>query len=1730
MTAGLEEPESPLLVTRLSLPAGKDTKRGVSPMATGPAGPWLEAHVGAQYLLPLLQSGEPRGMPGMRVTSVQFQRAGMGSPLDDVIVLGHDAKGIEARLQIQVKRSIEFTLGDPNFRSVVAMACRAAAAGFGMGGDAYAVAVGNSSRIDRHIQAVLNWARQYQDSETFHRRLKKEGEAHKEMRKFVAAFTEHMQAAGAAYDDSSVHQLLRRFLVLVFDAEQPGSVSNTLARDRCLALLAPLHADRAADLWTTLGQIALTHDAVGGDIDATRLRELLTSEHSFQLAGDRRLRDARDRVAEQADHALADISTNVHGVHLDREHVVSAALSALQQGRYLELRGMSGVGKSGVLKVLALQVLAQSRAIVLSPHRVAPGGWAAMASQLGCNARVEEFLADLAGDGGAILFVDGIDRFDNLAQRATVQDLIRGAAKTPGFKVVATARMDFDAHASAWLPSEAMAQLGRAPPIVVETLIAQEVALLGDESPALLALLRPGHPAESLVRNLYRLERLSHSPAALGQFYSEAQMAHDWWTTGDSVNPEGRVDRQRILHDMAVRGLTGSAPTDLGSRPSAPLEQLVASRSLRTDRVDYYEFTHDVLLDWAVGCLLYEEPGRIVSLALDGPVPVHLGRGLELAARLHVERHENISGWQRLLVQVSAPGVHGSWKRTVLLALSRTERATESLTRCLPALFADDAALLRELIGAAVTVDARSAAEIWTGRDEALLEVAKSIVVPNGPSWKNLVLWTLAVAARLPRAAAPGVIDLYGRWSMAYAGKDVLSPLLVTQLHKWLVEVESIQHPSGATYKERRVASEQPGLTLGSGDESSLRQNFLMWCSLQPALADAYLKGLASHRNNDTVFRELIGFTGSAAAAAPRALADLFLAGLTQHEKDDRHTGRPEVFSYWDNQYYPASPARVPFHDLLRVAPAEGLRLVRSVVGHSIRRRTRARQPDPADALVIPFPQVQRAFPWPDTYSWARESNSSIVTSALMALEAWSHQRVEAGEAMELVLQDILGPEGSPAAFLLVAVDVLLSHWPASRDLLWPFAASARLLATDRERHSMDTINRNAQVAWVKPEPRIGVSLESLTRRASRRWPLDSMVEAYGRDGPEHFRSAMRETLAAQMKVLGAPGEDSYGYSDPRLAALSAFNQLGLANYDTLGTDANGKPIVQYVTPASEEEIVRRIRERAQPGQEEFLVFTDLTMAIDGDRVEDARLERALVLQADPMPDGDDPLGQQKNRWRLAALLLRDGSDMLRDKHGAWARDLLAEAADHNAKDVHSGSQIAYNPLSIAAVGLLADFRRGNAESLRSLLALAVKDRVQMAAVVLAELKRGQPIAGDLARSLVRLGLASEIHAVGQRASILPDSDWKATQESFDKERDEANRAKADAAVTAELEWFSGSGPEPQWPILPAPRPPRKRRPADTESCGWPEPSGVTFEFDDKGGAVWLALAAKLWAKAGVASHLRSLLEHCWPWTAGANGVGMSDDEEAGERSREWNSAYFSAAVKAAATLQGKAWQDLLFDRVQELPDDAFLDASESVLLQIDILWIDEGRLTDSQVLHARQLIVDRLRASRSWKWLVSRPSHSVDLKIAGGLATVFVGTYQMSRGPMCYLTAVQGHRTSPLLPLLTELTQEGAASTFVAMGFLGLIEVAPRLDYLPFLWATTLAWWKRHGTNPGFWHDHGVGRRVCAWVETVLSQPHVALPSHRDALIGISDTLLKCGITQAKPLEDQILELLRES
>jgi hypothetical protein len=67
---------------------------------------------------------------------------------------------------------------------------------------------------------------------------------------------------------------------------------------------------------------------------------------------------------------------------------------------------------------------------------------------------------------------------------------------------------------------------------------------------------------------------------------------------------------------------------------------------------------------------------------------------------------------------------------------------------------------------------------------------------------------------------------------------------------------------------------------------------------------------------------------------------------------------------------------------------------------------------------------------------------------------------------------------------------------------------------------------------------------------------------------------------------------------------------------------------------------------------------------------------------------------------------------------------------------------------------------------------------------------------------------------------------------------------------------------------------------------------------------------------------------------------------------------------------------------------------------------------------------------------------------------------------------------------MLTTLAEQAAGSTFVAMAFLRLLEIAPHADRLTFIARAAVAWWGVQGANSEFWIDHGVGRRLCEWVD----------------------------------------------
>jgi len=1704
-----------------------------SPASSGPAGSQFEAQVGAHYLLSMLVGTEPRGLPGTTIARVKFQRAAEGHPLDDVIVEARDYRGQPAVLEIQVKRTITFTAGDTVFRDAVAQIADATRRpDFWIRRHHLAIATSRSSRkIDGAYQDVLTWARQIGDAATFTARINRPGSANEDMRTFVRTFASRLAEAGAANDDETVWKLLRRLQILVFDFTAPGSASAELALERATRVLHPDDMGRAGSLWTDLEALAIDVAASGGDRTKDELGEHLRQK-TFRLTGDRRYATARAALAEASRHALADIRDRVGTVLLTRHERTTAVHTALDSGRYLEIRGDAGVGKSGLLKHVAEQISAEGQVFVLSPGRVTPGGWTAMKSVLGFDGSAHELLSDLAGDGGVILFLDNLDFFSE-AERTTVVDIVREASGVPGLAVVATARRNFGTEEPNWLPSEALAALGRTEPIVIGDLSDAEVDELRNAAPQLVPILDDAHPARDVIRNLFRLSRLAIRPESDPVPRTECDMAAQWWQTADgNIDAEHRV-RARLLRALAVQVIEHGEPLDVRDQPPGAVDALVSSESLRDLSDDHVAYRHDVLREWAIANLLHAESATIDHLPLDRPAPAALSRGLELAARMAIERVPDSTHWQLLLDRLSRDGVHGSWRRAVLLALVRSEIAGELLARASGYLFANRASVLRELIRTLMAVDVEPASRFFAAFGIDASGIPASITVPNNASWRRLIGWLLSLGQSLPPAAIPSVVDLYTGWSTGMFGRDPLTPILVERLYRWLTELEISLHPNNFSDRREPFNGEIEYDRMHSL-ESDVRTGFLMFCNRAPQLAVQYLEALKQRRHGERIVAGILKFRGSLAQAAPAELAELTADALIPKPRSrDSHESRDldGPFDYLDHEFFPASPSQGPFLDLLTHAPEQGKSLIHQLVNHTISFYSHG-QDHGDDAITIPLTDGARPFPWQRTYVWSREGSShNSVTSALMALEAWAHRRIEAGEGFESILADVLGPPNSCAAFLLVAVDLILSHWPASREAAVPFVACPELLYLDRERHTHDNFDYPDLFGFkaLQKEPAGAISLEALKKRPSRRVMLDRLLDHYAVGRPEEQRQRVEALLRDAVSRLGAYTAKST-LRDPAFMAAHALNRIDPANHSertvTLqdGTQRTGS---LYESPPTERDHFAAL----QSDVPDRLADTNMQAAL-GNVLDDASKSSAK-LAAVAAAWGQSPVATTKKQgadddwmreqavFAAALVVMRDGDAELRRRHATWARDLFAQALQSKDDPVHRvRAGLRFNPIAMAFAGMIHSLREQcTPVDVRALLEIAARNNPAAAHGLGAATAVLASVDDRLPRAILRCAFT---------ASIQLTRKWDRTEEAAAVLSAEY-RQRVSAAVDAEMRWLAGERGEPTWPPFPSKTPRRRRRirlpggPTPQENTE-PKPTRPGEYADEQAAALWLRQIFDLTSDA-TRSWLRDIARTYASWTAEANGSGLAAHDDVDDPPREWNDAYFGLVARCLPGLTQPEAEALSVTAIAALPDESFFDLTTDFLRAVDAVYFNDGGLAEPIAVGIRSALASRIMASHGWQRLRDNRSSSIEWHIGPAIAVLFFNNYSFIPPPTCYLYAKGVDQIDGFLPTLTRLIASGP-SLFVALVTLNLMEVSTKPAHLPFVVAAAKVWLDHYSDDSTFWVDHGIGSRVCLWVEKVHKQAPELLENSqpiRRGIDGLLAALVTLGVADARRLEEDL-------
>lgn len=1690
--------------------------RGSSPASRGPAGPYIEGELGALYLLALLTGNRAPGLPDARLVSVRFQGTEQGFKLDDLVVSGAGLAG-DIILEIQSKRDISFSPGDRVYQDVVSQMAQSSISSVPEDRHLLGIATQRTSRqISGAYQDVLKWARMADSAAEFFDRVNAKGVASKDMRDFVATTRRNLIAGGVADDDQTIWSLMRRMLILEFDFEATAPIARTYGLALARLALADGDVGRAEALWSRLVDLSIKTATTGGVIDRDRLRANL-AEANFPLAGDREYGQARATLAELAQNTLAHIGTSVAGVTLPRLEAVSVVDDATEAHRFIEIEGDAGVGKSWVLRHVAERMARQAPIIVLDREATLAGGWLPFANALGIPGSAVEFLTDLAASGGAMLFIDGIDMFDDSGRQRTIIELLRAAITIPGFTVIVTTRTGGHVDVEPWLDEGIVAALGGAHPVRVGPLSDDEVAVLIDQAPELRLLLDSKHPAAALTRNLYRLSRLLRVSSAT-EIRTEAAMAGLWWNSADGSPSADVRAAQRLLASLAASALSGESGIDL-AEDSVARSHLLGAQSLREVRRDRLDFYHDVLRDWAIGNYIAEDPSRLVTLDLSVPVSPRIARGIEFAARLALEMGADCIAWTALLAHLSPQGAHGSWRRQAILALTRSEAGFELLEKCGAGLLANDAALLIELCTTIAAAETVATADLMTMPDGAKINLSRSYRTNTTGSAILVLRWVLVHAAEIPISAISAVVDLVQIQIFFLKYLRQFAKQTAAMLFGWLRQLD-VRDAEVTIPGERGF-----GRTASDARRNVIERLRLIAVPLgefAPDQLKAYLREIAQERDRWKI-KEIRPFSKVIAPVAPAELADLVLSSLI--EKRERRGRRDRLmeraFTFEDSDYLPASPAQPPFLDLLESNSAEGLRLIRTLVVEAITFNTNGREPGD-DGFTVDLSQGPRFFPWTRSYLWSRDqSHEYSAASGLKALEAWSQQRLDDGAPVDVVLTDILGPEGSCAAYLLVAIDVLLSHFDIGRDALASFIADPELLATDRARQIHDQIGSGIDQFSIGREPDGKFKLADLKARPSRGASLFDILPFY--IGDDAIANRLREKLAAAVASL-EPYEPHADLGDTRFIARFANNMLQRSNWTDIG---DGR--LAYQSPPEEAAHLAAMEKQRGEIVRSSEMEARISLATDGtgEHATATTARDAVEYANGDLPDDGDTDALKSRSTRLittALLVARDGDNELLATHEEWVRRVIAIALEEKF-DHRSGSpdMLRFNRPALATLALIHLWARkgGNADR-DVLIRLATRKDRCAAPAFSAAITRILEIEPRLFKAAMRAAFASMTWR------------WKSHDEEDESEhpRFGAERAAAiDAAVSAELAWLNGSA-EPAWPDWPEERPhlrsgsrirvPGPIAPAEVDDgemfgAAADEPSPV-IHVDSSAAARWLAMIQS--APKGAIEWRQEVVAAYADWTARMNGSGLSVDAEIDREPHDWNLHYY--ALYAERLLDGTpASLDADLKLVTDLPDKSFGDVAETVIHAADVLYFNDPERPASQAVELRAKLAERVIALRRWQYADEPASSRIDMDSGGIIAKMLINTHDTFNGTNSYLPPALFDRVDPLLPTMRPLLP-GGQTAFVALCIMKLLLVAPRARHLEFLLEAVEAWLLRT-RSPSLWIDLGIGRSVVQWFEAaIFDDPALLGPGHsaRDRIDRVLGNLIQIGVVEAHELE----------
>jgi hypothetical protein len=1360
--------------------------------------------------------------------------------------------------------------------------------------------------------------------------------------------------------------------------------------------------------------------------------------------------------------------------------LVDIAYASLEQHRVLHIMGAPGTGKSSVLKHLARRLQLEGRIIVLRNGRIIPGGWLPMAHAIGCKVSQDELFNELGCGGGATLFIDNIDQIDEPADWATVSDLLAGVATSPGWKAVVTGGLGNSEWKTKLQPGVRQAGIAT---LQVDAITDDEVTVLSESNQALALILSKDHPAQGIARNLFYLSRMielgaEQAGTAIG-IATETDLAGLWWRYGGGrAEDDGRFARLKILRAMGAQVIQhpGRSAFRIDDLDSGTVAKLLRFDSLQEDiKGATVAFRHDVLRDWTVGFLLHESKDLLSTLPMDGPLPAGLGRGLEIAARLALDSDATGAEWLVLLAAIDREGVHGSWKRPVLLALPRSEQALALFIGLKSVLLETGGRRLSEIIRLMIAVESIPLAKVIARVQPAVAipQGVDDLIVPKGYGWTWLVLWLVREAESLPPELIPDVSKVFQAWLVSTQSQSItINAEIVGLLFGWLALIEDEMVPR--VFKNRSEVPPSLNIPHLRDVRDEIRMSAFAFARFNPTAAAGYLSGLDPVTVRHGEAQGILRAPGSLAQAAPAGLTDFALGTLIEKgDPDDpyrRRHSRYGPFGANDHLYSRASPSQGPFLDLLEHAPAQGLRLIRGLVAHAT--------------------------------DWRREQYN-----------------------------DVLGPDGSSIAFVSVAVDLVLSHWPASRDPAWPIMATPEILEFDNERYIHDLTGVDRMSVFEEEASTVRMKRADLDAKPSRRAQLSDTFGHYVFRGEPKQLEALRVALEQASNEIRQKPTDK---EDP-IKGLGATAERALRM-----TNPEYWPLVKVrLDDGSEVEMRQfqldpeelRLREEkaasANADMEHFNIRLRVQAALFDRSKSTPEIVREGIAWAKGQsvkagqPQTEDEQDDFDEEWdrravvMAAALAVRDYEASDRDDIIEWARPILNIASTVKDKEYYGNDQIEYNAAAIAALGLAAFYLRDRDIATRdTLMHLACHQHPAVERAIGQHFADFARVDEQMPRALVRIVMVNSVHP------------HRTDSDDDDRVNQRNRQERVDAAIVAEQRWLDGGESEPAWHDLPGwwsqPRRGIRLGAWTADDDDEPGESKPDDYVDEQALGVLISNLIRLTIGA-LPPWVITLSSHLMQWTFEANGPHGAHDRD--HRPSTWNRHFFEFAGILSVALPHSDVVRMFVGPITKFRDEAFYDAMAAFIRGFDRATLATDTKTPENPAAIRKFLADRIRQGWNFRRYEDEKTFSSESHAGDALTAMF---YQRSSFANDGKPSIPGNweGLDATILTLTELVTGAGSSGYLAVLFLNLVGPSPRATLLPYVVKAMTAWCSAYGIDTNFWSEKDIGGRVCSWLGRMLEADPTAtaiLSAVADDLMKCLDVLIRSGVAQASEIEERI-------